>query len=206
VIYQLVARNQGTGIANNILVVLPFTPGVQAIETVTFSSPNAWVSAILTNAIELRPGLLHRDETVTATLRLRTAPASQLGTLLATRAQLQSSHDSEPRFSNRVSLAVSTADASASTVPLKITPSSGPPATSFDITYDGFASNERVSLWYHPLEGAVVSLGEIHADAQGIATLRFPATRFASGRYQLVAYGQCSQVSAVGAFTVTTSR
>ena len=92
--------------------------------------------------------------------------------------------------------------ASTSTVSLAIDPYAGLPTAVFAIAYDGFASNERVSLWYNRPDGDAVGLGEVRADAQGRLNHSIPATMLPIDRFTLVAYGQCSRVTAVGVLEV----
>src|SRR5262249_61943898 len=70
--------------------------------------------------------------------------------------------------------------------------------TTFAVAYDGFASHELVSLWYHRPDGVVVGLGEVRVDGQGQLAYSLAATSLASGRYILVAHGHCSRASAGG--------
>jgi hypothetical protein len=201
VTYQLVARNGGRGDASDVRITLPFAPEAQALLDAAFSSPGAWVSALLTDAIGLRLGTLKRDQAITATLRLRTSPNARLGRDLTTRAQVGWG-DSGSGLSNRAWLVVAPAASDGMAAPLTITPSSGSPDTTFAVTYDGFASDERVSLWYQRPDGGNIGLGEVQADRQGRMDYRLVASALGAGRYTLVAAGQCSQVSAVGIFTI----
>jgi hypothetical protein len=203
VIYRLAAQNNGRGRAANVHVRLPFVPDTQTLLDAHFTKPNAWLSAILTDSIELHFGSLVGDEIVTATLWLRTAPNAQIGTSIATRARVDWDGQANTALSNRVSLVIARADASNAIVPLEIAPATGDSAANFAIIYDGFASHEQVSMWYHQPDGRVVALGEMRADTQGRISLTFPEAVLASGRYMFVAYGQCSQVTAVGSFTVS---
>jgi hypothetical protein len=197
--YQIVAHNNGPGDAGNVRITFPFAPDIQAVVDAAFTSPNAWVSTVFTNAVEMRLGQLRRDETITVTLRLRVNSTVQLGTSLISRAHI-GAKDSV-RNSNRISLVVGQTTSNPS-VSLNIAPAVGMPATTFVVTYDGFASNERVDLWYHRPDGRVVALGNMRADAQGQINFTLPPANLDRGRYTLVAYGQCSQVSVVGMFTV----
>jgi hypothetical protein len=202
--YQVVAHNSGRGDASDLRMMLPFTPDAQTPLDTTFSSASGWVSEVLTDALELRLGPLKRDETITATLRLRINPTAQLGRDLATRAWFQWSarHGSGGGLSNQAPLVVARQAANQQDVLLAIEPRTGVPTMTFAITYDGFASNEHVSLWYQQPDSASVGLGELQADTQGRIAYHLAATALRAGRYTMVAYGQCSRVSAVRAFEV----
>lgn len=203
IIYRLVARNSGRGRATNLQARVPFVPETQTLLDATFTKSDAWVSAILTDTIEIKVESLDRDETLTATLRLRTAPNAQTGSSIPVQSQVVWDGQQNIASSNRVSLLIADVDGSNLTVPLKIAPPIGDVTTNFTVAYDGFASNERLSIWYHSPDGHVVALDETWADGQGKIKINLPATNLLSGRYMLVVYGQCSGVSAIGTLTVT---
>jgi hypothetical protein len=203
--YQLVAHNSGRGAADALRGSLPFAPEAQTLLDATFTSPSAWVSTILSNAVELRLGALKSGQTVTATLRLRTSQDAAMGRELTTRARFQwnSRGGSSAGVSNPTQFIIGQDSARSAIAPLGVTPSAGPPSTAFAVVYDGFASGERVSLWYHGPDGKATGLNELQANMEGriTYTLSIPALR--AGQYQIRAFGQCSQVSAAGIFTIT---
>jgi hypothetical protein len=202
--YQLVARNSGRGDASDVRITLPFAADAQTPLDAMFSTPTGWVSAVLTETVELRLGALKRAQTITATLRLRISPAAQLGRDLATRALFHWSarHSSGSGLSNHAPLIVAEQAAEQRLAALAITLASGPPTTTFAITYDGFASNEHVSMWYQGPDGGNVGLGDVRADPQGRATYHLMAATLPTGRYNVSASGQCSQIAAVGTFVI----
>ena len=175
---------------------LAFAPDTQQLLDATFSDAGAWVSAVLTETIELRFDRLMSNQTISATLRLRISPAAPFGRDLTTRAQARWGGGTS--FSNRARLVVGEASDATALAPLAITPPSGTPATTVDVAYDGFASNESVSLWYHLPDSSAVGLGTVRADAQGCIVYRLTATTLGAGRYNVVAYGQYSGISATG--------
>ena len=201
VTYQLVAHNSGRGEANHLRITFPITPEAQELLDATFTSPSAWVSAVLTNAVELRLEVLRSNATITATLRLRTNSAMSLGNSIVTRALLH--WDGEALPSNRVSLLVAPALASSPVATLAIVPTAGASSTTFAFAYNGLTSYEHVSLWYHRPDGSVAAMPDSKADAKGQISGSLSANILSRGRYRLVAQGQCSQVVAVGTFTVT---
>jgi hypothetical protein len=201
--YQVVARNAGRGTAKNIKLVVPYNPELQAVLDTRFSPPGGWVGAVLSDTIELRLGQLGAGAVATATVRLRTLANARLGAGLSVRARAEwmgGRHGTA--LSNRVALVVARANASEPTVPLAISPEEGSAGTTFDIGYDGFSSSEQVSLWYHQPDGSIVGLREVQADAQGRVAYPLAAANLPSGQFRLVAYGQASQVSAVGIFSI----
>ena len=202
--YQLAAYNSGRGDAADVRIRLPLAPNVQTPLDAAFGDSSAWVSAVLTDAIELRFPALKRDQMITATVWLRISPAAPLGRDLTTRARLSwSGHDDSARLSNLAPLVIARASAAQRPAALAIDPAAGTPATIFSVAYHGFASNEHVSLWYHRDDGGAVGLGEVRADAQGHIDLRVSASALGVGRYTVIAAGQYSQVSAVGSLSVS---
>jgi hypothetical protein len=199
--YQLVAHNSGRGDAAATQITLPFAADALTLVDTTFSSPGAWVSAVLTGAVELHMASLKHDQTITATLRLRTSPDTRIGRDLTTRARVRWG-SSGLGLSNRSALVVGPRAAGQQSARLAIAPPEGTPTTTFVVVYDGFASNERVSLWYQRPDGGNTALGEARADAQGRIAYTVAARALPAGRSTLVAYGQCSLVSAVGSVSV----
>jgi hypothetical protein len=201
VAYLLIAHNSGHGDAKAVQVVLPFAPDQQNVIDAAFTSPDAWVSAVLTDTIELRLEALKRDQTITATLWLRTSPDARPGQNLSTRARF--GWDGKNKgVSNRVSLLLSQSAVGSTIMSLEIVPSAGDDTTTFAVAYHGFTSHERISLWYHPPDGSTVGLGEARANAQGRLAYSLPAAALSSGRSTIVAYGQCSGVTAVGTISI----
>jgi hypothetical protein len=207
VTYQIVAKNAGRGSAETAKLVLPIMPEAQVVLDARFSSLHAWISAALTDTLEMQLGGLGAGEVVTATVRLRTLATVRIGTNLTARAWVDwhSKVNGGTARSNRVKLTIIRDGLSIAPVPLELTPATGAPTTIFKAVYDGFSSNERVSFWYHQPDGRIVGLDEMQADAQGRITMSLSATALAIGQYTLVAYGQYSQVSATAAFTVLAS-
>jgi hypothetical protein len=202
VTYQIIARNLGRGAANNLHWMMPLSPRVQSLRDIRFSRPDAWVSAILADAVEMRLAQLLPGEVATTTLRLYTSETAPVAAALNARVQATwSDKHGGAALSNRVSLVVGRANVSSPTVPLEISVV-GAPVNLFVFSYAGFASSEQVSLWYHRANGADVGLGQVAADTQGRLAYNLPASALPSGEYQIVAYGHCSQVSAVGVLTV----
>jgi hypothetical protein len=204
--YQLAAHNSGRGDAADVRIRLPIAPDVQTPLEAAFGDSSAWISAVLTDAIELRFPTLRRDQTITATLWLRISPAAPLGRDLTTRARLSWGGHDDVRLSNLAPLVVARASASRQPATLAIDTATGTPAPAFVVAYDGFASDEQASLWYHRDGGAAVSLGEVQADARGRMEYRFAASSMGIGHYTIIAVGRYSQVSAVGTLVVSGSQ
>ena len=202
--YQLTAYNSGHGDAAGVRITLPFASDVQTPLDATLSDSSAWVSAVLSDAIELRLETLRHGQTISATLRLYISPSAPLGRDLGARARLRwgGRGKSQARVSNLAPLVIASAPMERHPAALAIEPVAGAPATTFVASYHGFASHERVSLWYHASGGGAVGLGHVQADRQGRIEYQLAASALGAGTYTVVAAGQYSQVSAVGAVTV----
>jgi hypothetical protein len=204
IIYRLVAYNYGRDDATSVHVLFSFIGGAQEVVNATFTSADAWVSAVLTDELEMWLGPLKAGEAVTATLLLRIAPGAPLGLNLTNRARMEWADEGlgGAGLSNRVSLAVAATAVGNPTALLDIAQPAGALTTTLAATYDGFASNEAVSLWYHRPDGGAVGAGNARADAQGRLSYSLATDELTAGRYLLVAHGLCSRVSAVGVFAV----
>ncbi len=81
---------------------------------------------------------------------------------------------------------------------LFVTPSSGPPGTTFKVKGGGFGSFDQVTVWFN---GVVVATRPANAQGAFTATLKVPPAT-ATGVYTVGAHGQFSQVGVNTAFTV----
>jgi hypothetical protein len=202
--YQLTVHNVGRRDVDGVQIRFPYTPGIQEVLDASATNPSTWVSAVLTDEVQVSLGSVERSATRSATLRLRTHPTVPLGSQLMTQAQLdwEGRHHDNVNLSNRVRLMIADAPTNSPTTLLHITPASGTAATEFTVHYSGFASNERVSFWYQRSENDVTPLKDAFADEQGEMVLSIPASTFPDGEYTLVAYGQCSHITTAGVVTI----
>jgi hypothetical protein len=203
VAYELGAYNGGQRSAEDVQVSLPLQPALQTVVDVRFSRPDVQLAGTPVDTVDMQFGRLKPGEIVTATLLLHTSASAAEGADLSLRASARwNAGHSGPVLSNRVALTIAGSSASSATVPIQIEPAAGSAATTFALSYGGFASNERVSLWYHRPDGQVVGIGELLADAQGTIDDQLSATTLTRGQYWLVAFGQFSHVTAVGNLTI----
>lgn len=197
VTYDLVVSNNSWDIIKYTRINFPFDPKLQTLLDVRFSDKRGWVSGLLTNSVTMQIETLPYDEQITATLRLRISPDAPLDTVLASQAIVpwDAAIPGATLRSNRVDLRIADQPDDSDIVPLTLR--RGPPgSTTVSAAYDGFAPLEYVSLWYERPDGVSIALAETTADAQGRVTALFDLGKPAPGWYQLVAYGQCSQVTA----------
>lgn len=197
--YQVVAHNNDQHDARGVQISFPILPTLQSLVDVTFTRPNAWVSAVLTDAVELHLGMLTHNETVTATIRLRTSPDAPLNSTVTTQSRISwdGRGEARPALSNRVSLTVASTETTSGTPSLDIAHIDGSPQM-VSVSYDGFASNEQIGLWYNGADGSVKSLGDTRADSQGQMTLILATNTLPPGSSTFVARGACSQVVVTG--------
>jgi len=198
--YILWAQNNGRGQATGVPVRLPLAPSLVTLQGVSFSSPDGWTSSVLSDGLELQLGPLAPGAAVSATIRLVTLPSALPDTLLTARAYLISHGEAESR-SNSVVLTEGQPGGEGS-APLALVPPSGTAGTMFQASYDGFASDEHVGVWYHRPDGSVIALDGLRADGQGRVALTVASSGLPVGRYQLVAQGQCSQATATGTLII----
>lgn len=203
--YQVKLGVVGQHHGRRIVVRLPLSPTAQDVVDATFSRPDAWVSAVMTDALDLRIDQLGPGEVLTATLRLRTRAEAAPGMAIVTRAQLAWAGDGgrAPVLSNPVVLVVGQSPDQSGPPPLSIIPATIRRDTRFNLTYDGFSAYELVSLWYNRPDGQVIAIAPVGADNAGRVSVAFSASDLVPGRHQFTARGFCSGVLAVGFVTVT---
>jgi hypothetical protein len=194
--YQFVVRNDSRGRAKPITVTLPFAADIQQVVDVSFSDPDAWVSALFSETVQLRLPALPGGTVVTATFRLRTADTAALGRILTTRAQL---HQGDTLLvSNRMASVVSISRVDDANAQLTVEPFGKDEDTGYLLSYDGFASEERVSLWIQKANGDVTSLGIAQANRGGAIAVSLRTASLEAGEYRIVAYASCSDLTAIG--------
>jgi hypothetical protein len=204
VTYRFTMINNWRGDATHARLSLAITPERQKLVDVSFSQPDAWVSKASSNELVLSFATLRPGEVATATVRMQVSSAATSGQDLLSRAQLHWEGHGRvvETLSNQMRLLVGELASDSSTVPLDINPSVAPSTAAFIVAYPGFAANERISVWYHRSNGDNTPLTVVKADALGQMHYSLSPRALSAGRYALVAYGQCSQVTATGSFTV----
>lgn len=197
VTYHLVVSNDSSKPLKYPQISFPFDPELQTLLDISFSDDRGMVTALQTNTVTMQLETLPNDEQITATLRLRISPDAPLNTLLVAQARVPWGATAPGGFlrSNRVGLHVADEADENDIAPLTL--ERGPPeSTTVRAAYDGFAPLEHVSLWYDHPNGNSVELFETTADAQGRVSALIDLGEPARGQYRLVAYGQCSEVTA----------
>lgn len=205
VTYQTTVITTGRQTGRDLVVQLPFRPAAQELVDAKFSRPNAWVSAVLTNTVELRIDRLGAGEAFTATLRLRTRENVPDGTVLASQATLRWSRADRniPLRSNRLMLTTGATFYSRKLESLTLAPRVAQRGSQITITYQEFATHEPVSLWYEGPGGHNSTLGNVTASHEGRVDIKLDTAHLPPGRYQLAARGSCSLVIATGELTIT---
>jgi hypothetical protein len=172
---------------------LPIAPDLQEVVDIRSSRPSAWVSAILTDTVEIQLGGVKPGDLITTTLRTRIYSTAPIGTDLSARATLnwRNANAGTVRASNRIALAVAPRDISAApALTIEAT------AESLKITAQSFAPREIVALWYDKPDGETLELGRAMTDNDGMLAVEADNKTEEPGRYQVVAYGLCSKQTA----------
>ena len=202
--YDLVILNAGTQAARDVRLVVPFAANTQQLLDVALSSQEAWVSSASAGMLAVDVLAIGQGEAITATLRFTLAPELPADADLAPRAQIQSVRlaNGPTVWSNRLFARAGQAIRSSFdlTDPQRSVDRAG---DTLALGFDGFASNERVSAWLQRVGEPAAAIAPAYADALGAATYALSTAQLAPGSYQLVLYGQHSQVTVTRALTVS---
>ncbi len=203
IVYDFAVLNAGKRNVRDVRLVLPFNPDTYQLIDVTLSRPDAWVRSVTGGQLVIDLVELPRTETITASVRLMFASNLPATADLAMRGQVQSkSVKPEPAiWSNRLFFKIGQAPSSTFDLTAADHVTDGSATLSLD--FDGFASNELVSVWYHPIGGTSSALPMSKADGTG--SLSYPLARslFQPGTYQVVAYGRYSHLTVIRYLVVT---
>lgn len=193
VTYSLAVQNASSRRATGVVLALAYPPAQELLD-VRAEQGGAWVSELTPGRIRVTVEQVPGAATAIVTVRLRVGPDAQPGTALADRfaASWDRTSEANPQRSNRVELRVAAAATPATHGQLAVSRQ----GDRLLLSYDGFASAERVSFWYDR-GGRSVPLGSAVADASGRAAFTAPADSLPAGPKTLVAFGQCSQQTAV---------
>jgi len=220
--YTITATNDGDNAASNVTINVPFDPAALRFVGATFSQPEAWVSNISANALEIKTGAVSGEGgSVMAVVRFQ---ALTSGAAQAVQ-RLSFVWSDKLRGGQGISNQLPSASMGGLYVPLNITSASG--STSF--SSDAFASNEGVFFWYNTPDGQVIQArvqrGKlINADLaeqkyrddssydrgseyaitndQGQVAVDLVTDGLAPGTYTLVAHGNSSGLNALATFQV----
>jgi hypothetical protein len=199
VVYEIGLAVQGAARARQVTVTLPHPPD-QTIADVKVTGPEAWVSAVTSDSLELSLGTLHSGAVLSATVSLRTLATAKDGASLAGRVQASWSGRREawPHVSNALSLVVGSRQEAAQQT---LTVTSGAAPAGVTVKGMGFASLERVGLWYTTSDGQTAPLATGQADAEGALVYSIAPEKFPRGPVTLVARGACSGQTLTAALT-----
>ena len=197
--YDIVATNRGRGLAKNVKITLPFDPSEVSVLDAHFSRPTAWVSQLLTSTLQIDTGSLGGgNDVITATVRLRVLPGVAVGTQLSERLSFHWSDGGRggDGQSNLPVLVVGQEATSVPTYPLTIDRAVG--ASTLSLSSSIFIPGEPIALWYDAPDGHSVGAGTVTADANGALHATLSIAGLPSGRYQFIASGTWSQLTATG--------
>lgn len=197
--YEIVATNRGRGSAKNVQITMPFDPAEVTVLDARFSRGGAWVSQLLTDTLRIETGPLGSGgDVMTATVRLRVLPGIAESTALGERLAYRWTDGAGggSRQSNLPSLVIGQVEDSAPVFPLLIERTADGNALSLNSPI--FVPGEPVALWYDTPDGRSVSAGTVAADGSGTLQVTLSVADLSPGRYQFVAFGTWSQLTAAG--------
>lgn len=212
VAYTIVATNNGTEVAHNTTISVPFDSAALRVLGVQSEGSRAWVKSQPANTIEIQiDQLANGGESVAATVHFARLPGAPAGTGLTQRLTYHWG-DGTISGAGRSNLPVANAQPAYA---LTVTPDAGLQTFKSGI----FAPGEPVTLWYNTptgvakvtFDGAKLttaddrvddSISYIRADADGNISIDFSTAGLAPGAYSMVAHGNWTGFSAVGPFQV----
>jgi hypothetical protein len=209
--YSLDLRNAGGGPARDTHVDLPFDGAALQLVSTEFSKPDAWVSTIGADGLQISAGKIGSGGgALHATLRFA---ALKTGAELTAPATVRWSDEEEGgrAVSNRPNLGSTAHALSVSAV-----------GDDYTFSADIFAPGEHVTFWYNTPNGAVVAAeikngyivdasstdqedngaDYVRADDNGAVSVRLATKGLAPGSYSLVGRGNWGGLIAVGAFEI----
>ena len=147
--YTITTSNDGVNAAGNVTISVPYNPAALRFVGATFSQPDAWVSDISANALEIQTGSVGGDGgSVKAVLRFQ--PLSSASAQAVQR--LAFTWTDKLKGGHGISNQLPSASTAGAYLPLSINQSAA--ATSFDS--NAFASTEGVYFWYNAPDGTVI--------------------------------------------------
>jgi len=220
-VYELNAVNHQGTYARNLTITVPFNAAALKFVDVTFSGEAAWIQQQDANALVYRINGLHKNHPNTATVRFAKLPNAPADAALTERVTyVWSLEGRKHEGSSNLPMTLKpyySLDVSAFSTPEG--------TTTQRLAGNVFLPGEPVSFWCNMPDGAVHALmihnepqavlahslttsqkrnhnyvEAIRADASGAMSIDFPAKELTAGEYSIVAYGQWSGLSAVGAF------
>jgi hypothetical protein len=220
--FTITAINDGVDAAGNVTINVPYDPAALRFVGATFSDPDAWVSNISPNALELKTGAVGGDGgSVQAIVRFQPLGANSAQALQ----RLTFSWSDKLKGGHGISNVLPGAGLASTYAPLTVSHN----ADILTFASDGFASKEGIVFWYNTPSGQVIQTrvqrgklidaafaeqkyqdnsdydrGSMNAIAneQGQVSVDLSTANLAPGTYTLVAYGNSSKLTAVATFQV----
>jgi hypothetical protein len=204
VTYTIEIVNRGEDDAANMRVTVPLNPRHARLLDVTFNRPDAAISTVQRDSLELAIGELDDGESVGATLRVQIAGTVEGNTALGERLTFVWQDDGEVRsgVSNLPALIAGAGDTSTDLYPISASPISGRAGETHTFRSDIFAPGEPVSLWYNKPDGTAEGVGVVPANDEGAISVEFTTDGLAPGFYSMVAHGNWTAFSGLAAFQV----
>ena len=206
VTYTVRIANYGTQTAERTVVTLPFQERHLSLVTAGLdASRGDWVSAVSNTRVELSFGPLAGGAKRAGTLTFRVNGTLATDTILDMRAGFSWSDRTTNHTgigSNWAPVLVGSGNDSAPYVWLKIDPTSGIPATTYQVISNRYLPGEGVLTWLNTPIGVKPFEARAIADGRGNIILTFSSIGLPRGIYQLVAYGTRSELTGVITFTV----
>jgi hypothetical protein len=221
-VYDLNAVNHQGTYARNLTITVPFDGAALKLVDVEFSGESAWIRQQDANVLVYRINGLHKNHPNTATLRFAKLPNAPADAALTERvAYVWSVEGKKHSGSSNMPMTPKPYYA------LDVSAFSTPEGVTQRFAGNVFVPGEPVSFWCNMPDGEVHGLvirnepeavlahrlttnekrdhsyvEAIRADGEGAMSIDFPAEELTGGDYSIVAYGQWSGLSAVGAFTL----
>jgi hypothetical protein len=219
-VYDLNAVNHKGTYARNLTITVPFDAAVLKLVDVKFSGESAWVRQQDANSLVYQINGLHKDHPSTATLRFAKLSNAAADAALTERVTYVWSVEGK-KHSGSSNMPMTPKPYYS----LDVSAFSTPEGVTQRFAGNVFVPGEPVSFWCNMPDGEVHALmihnepkvvlahrltenqkrnhnyvEAIRADMDGAMSIDFPAEELTAGDYSIVAYGQWSGLSAVGAF------
>jgi hypothetical protein len=203
VTYDIEVVNRGEGNATGVVIRMPLDPAEARVLDAKFSRTDAFVSSVVTNALEIRTGGLGPNgDVITATVRLLTRPSAPLNASLGERLTYQwtDAREGGSGRSNLPVLVVANSDNNQPVYPVAASPASGAAGSVSTFSPTIFKPDEPVAFWYHTPDGRDVGLPATTANAEGTANVTFNTTGLVPGTYLIVGRGAWTTFTAAARF------
>ncbi|WJW68655.1 right-handed parallel beta-helix repeat-containing protein [Candidatus Chlorohelix allophototropha] len=197
-------KNIGIGSASYVRLEIPIPQGLE-VGYLDGASAGVWVTQVTTATVTIALPSLAQNQEAHGSLVFRPNASAVVGTEVEARYKVvfddevgcgKSLNSNSQRFvfgetNGSEDGAIQRGAAISATVGEKVS-----------LVQKGYLANEIVSLWYTKPDGTSVSLGEQRANANGEITIVVNTSGFAPGDYNIVGYGNRSEVTHVNILTV----